>query len=293
MRILVTGAAGGVGRAVIHELREANHHVILTDRQQPTSGRIRGLITADLTDLAEVYDVFGQAKPDGVIHLAANPAPAGHARHRQFMDNLGMVHATMQAAGDMGVRHFVWASSEQASGYTAARVSPQCIPLREGDVIPSINDYAMGKRLGEVMADGMAARYPEMGVVSLRINYVLTDHGRLNRMTHEFYEGHNYQSSNHWAYVDDRDAAVAFRLAVESRKKGHRIFNVAADDTSSVKPTRELFALHFGEGFEFAEEFPEFGSAVDSSAIREDLGWAPKFRIREMVAELERNGSLA
>ncbi len=70
----------------------------------------------DLADAGAVYDAFHQFRPEGVCHLAANPSPSGHARTAVFDNNVRTAYYVMQAAGDLGARRVVYASSEMATG---------------------------------------------------------------------------------------------------------------------------------------------------------------------------------
>ncbi|GGJ66287.1 complex I NDUFA9 subunit family protein [Deinococcus aquiradiocola] len=69
MNILVTGASGFVGRAVVAELLSRGHAVTALSRQGKGVGGARG-VAADVTDLGSVQRAFGQAGTvDAVVHL--------------------------------------------------------------------------------------------------------------------------------------------------------------------------------------------------------------------------------
>lgn len=85
MTILVTGAFGLVGSAVLARLREEGHEVVASDVGSPASRRaaeaLPGLRTAwtDLTDPAAVRGLLEEVSPDVVVHLAAVIPPLCHA----------------------------------------------------------------------------------------------------------------------------------------------------------------------------------------------------------------------
>src|SRR3712207_8795937 len=56
-----------------------------------------------------------QFRPEGVCHLAANPSPEGQARIDVFDNNVRSAYNVMQAAGDLGIRRMIYASSEMRS----------------------------------------------------------------------------------------------------------------------------------------------------------------------------------
>jgi UDP-glucose 4-epimerase len=66
--------------------------------------------------VGKVYMPLFLFRPQGICHLAANPAPSGQAQIDVFDNNVLSAHDLMQAAGDLGVPRVVYASSEMATG---------------------------------------------------------------------------------------------------------------------------------------------------------------------------------
>lgn len=279
MRIVVTGGNGKLGRTTIPILREADHRVHSFDRAPPDHHLKARVHCLDLTDTAQLFDLMADIRPDAVIHYAADPAPYGNPRHAQFMGNVGMTHAMMQISGDLGVKHFVNVSSEMANGWSSRHLCPPKLPFGENDVVDSPNHYALGKRVGEMIADSMAVKYPEMGITSLRINLVIMPEYLVS--LREGPDRFPWGDANFWAYVDARDAGRAALMAIEHNEKGHQIYMVAATDTILRRPTREAIWERFGSEIVFDPELAEFGSPVDCKKIKKNLGWEPHFAWRE------------
>ena len=75
MRVIVTGAGGFVGRAVVTALHAAGHETLAADQALPEGAP--GL-TGDLTTPEMIRSLF--AEPcDAVVHLAAIPGGAAEA----------------------------------------------------------------------------------------------------------------------------------------------------------------------------------------------------------------------
>jgi UDP-glucose 4-epimerase len=279
MRVIVTGGSGRAGTYTVKALSEAGHEVINLDANRPKVDLPGQFIQLDLTHSGEVYDVFGEFRPEGVCHLAANPWPFGFPRNQVFENNVLATNNVMQAAGDLGVRRFVYASSEMATGWLTTEQLPAKFPFDEGDRVDSPNAYALSKYLGEILADSMVLRFPGMSIVSLRINNVIMPDGYdvLQFRRDNFPEG----GWNFWSYIDARDVASAFRLALEGEIVGHEVFLIAAADTCLDIPIQEAVARRYGPNANFTPDHGPFDSVFSCRKIAERLGWRPQYTWRD------------
>ena len=279
MRVIVTGGSGRAGTYTVKALAEAGHEVINLDANRPTVELPGEFIQLDLTDSGEVYDVFAEFRPEGVCHLAANPWPFGFPRTQIFENNVISTNNVMQAAGDVGVRRFVYASSEMATGWLTTDELPAQFPFDERARVDSPNAYALSKYLGEILADSMILRFPTMSIVSLRINNVIMPGSDVLQFRREnFPEG----SWNFWSYIDARDVASAFRASLEGTIAGHEVFLIAAADTCLDIPIQEAVARHYGPGANFAPDHGPFDSVFSCKKIAERLGWKPQYSWRDI-----------
>src|ERR671937_1523013 len=84
MRILVTGASGFVGGVVCGELLARGHEVAALVRRPGSEPPGTNAVPADLTDGASLRAAIEEARPDCVIHLAAEiAAQRNEARIRE------------------------------------------------------------------------------------------------------------------------------------------------------------------------------------------------------------------
>lgn len=280
MRVLVTGGSGRAGVHVVAALAEDGHVVANVDRRPPptTPGSLprstRGaFLRTELTDAGDVYDVVAQFQPDAVCHLAANPAPHGDPRQGVFANNVLSAYHVMQAAGDLGVRRVVYASSEMATGLLTPGVAPAHIPFDESERRPSPNAYALSKYLTEEIAESMSVRYPAMAFVGLRLSNVIPP-DRYDMLEPRRQEP-ELGAVNFWSYVDARDVAGAVVASVNGDTTGHEVCLVAAADTCMEQPLRDLMAEHY-DGYDAVDPgAADHASAFSCARMLHLFGWRP------------------
>jgi nucleoside-diphosphate-sugar epimerase len=279
MNVIVTGGSGRAGRYAVRELAEAGHEVVNVDRTRPAEPLPGQFIQLDLTDAGEVYDAFAQVRPEGVCHIAANPSPSGYPRQQIFGNNVLSTYNVMQAAGDSGARRLIYASSEMATGWLTTDALPPRFPFNEEDRLASPNAYALSKYLGEVIADSMIVRYPQMSICSLRINNIILP----DRYETLAYRRKHFPAGgdNFWSYIDVRDVASAFRAALEGESEGHEVFLIAAADTCLDTPLGEAIERRYGPGAQYEPGFGAYQSAFDCRKIERFFGWKPQYSWRE------------
>ena len=142
MKVLVTGAAGYVGLAVLERVGR-EFEVRATDRD-PVSIDVEQ-VTGDLCS----FDIATQAVAgvDAVVHLAAGAGPAGYGQPDPGMSNavIGTVNL-MEAATRAGVRRFVLMSSGAVmEGYPPTKRLTADLPGKFTGL------YALSKHLQEVI----------------------------------------------------------------------------------------------------------------------------------------------
>ncbi|HWE64329.1 MAG TPA: NAD(P)-dependent oxidoreductase, partial [Chloroflexota bacterium] len=101
MRVVVTGACGRLGRAVVGALQEQQIDVVSVDKDAGRDNQCRCRL-ADLADLGQVYGMLAGA--DAVIHLAAIPSPRVHAPDVVFRNNVLAQFNVFEAAATLGIR---------------------------------------------------------------------------------------------------------------------------------------------------------------------------------------------
>ncbi|MFD8688778.1 NAD-dependent epimerase/dehydratase family protein [Streptomyces sp. NPDC059651] len=239
-RVLVTGAAGRIGRAVLALLAgrsvEANALVL----EDPGDLTARLVVAGDASDAKAVRAALEGV--DGVIHLAAIPTPERTPAPELFAVNTLATFTVLEEAGLAGVRQAAVASSWGITGlpWTAdPSPHPAYVPVDESLPSQVADPYGLSKQVDELTAATMARRHG-MSVVCLRYPFVGGFDERLRahaaRLTAEPALG----ARDLWTYLEVRDAARAALLALGVPGPGAHSVHLCAPETLVPFPTEEL-----------------------------------------------------
>jgi nucleoside-diphosphate-sugar epimerase len=245
MRVVVTGAGGNVGRSVVAELSSRGHEVAAIDKlERPADapGGVTSWIVGDVGDPALMAAVMADARPEALIHLAAIPRPTLGTPLEVFGTNTQATFVALETAGDAGVRRVVIASSTSALGvvFSVRPISPRYVPVDEAHPFLGSDPYALSKQVDEATAATMHRRHGYQ-VVALRISNTSSMAEQVVRAA-DLARDPARLARELWAYLDARDAARAFALAVERDLPGCHVINIMAPDTLSPEPTEDLLA---------------------------------------------------
>lgn len=289
--VLVTGAGGLLGQAIVRELT-GRCHVTGFDLKQgsaPIDWRV-----GNLADPAAVADaVKGQ---DAIIQVAAIPNIWSGTGETTMKVNVVGLYLLLAAAEEAGVKRVVICSSDAVVGFTVregAMRPPEYLPVDLDHPLNATDPYGLSKVLGEDLGRSFALR-GKMEVIVLRPVFVaypeMYGEIRARSMSPETYKGTPAGGPSSagggpcWHHVDPRDAARAFRLALEMKYTGFDRFFVSANVTLSPEPTLERLARVLGRlpevrRPEIYEQNP-FAPLYDLTRSREVLGFDAQYDAR-------------
>jgi nucleoside-diphosphate-sugar epimerase len=273
VRIVVTGASGKAGRAVMRDLAEHDHDVLGIDLVAPSDSPAPSLI-ADLTEFGQVVEFLAGA--EAVVHLAAIPASGIHTEETTFRTNMLSTFNVFEAARVLGVQRVVWASSETILGLPFEQELPAYAPIDEEQPPLPQSSYALSKLLAEEAACQVHRR-SGIPYVALRFSNIMEPHD-YERFP-SFWDDATLRRWNFWGYVDGRDVALSCRLALAA-EVGAEHFIVAAADTVMNRPSAELMAEVY-PSVPYRPTGGEFDTLLSIAKARTLLGYAPQWSWRD------------
>lgn len=282
MRFLVTGASGFLGRVVSSVLVERGHEVAALVRRPGSEPAGTEPVSGDLTDTRRLGEAVAEARPDCVIHLAAEIATQRDAdRVREV--NVEGTRRLLSACGEAGRPRFLFASTVVTGDAHGAL-------LDEDSQLPVETAYGRSKQDGERLV-----RESGLDSVIVRPSHVYGPGGwyaeeivaRLRQPGRFCVVG---RGDNLWDVVRVEDAARAVADAAERAPAGS-LYHVVDDEPIAYYDFIALTASALGVGK--PRRVPAWlarlaggrdpvravtRSARSSNArIKRELGWAPEF----------------
>ena len=279
MKVLVTGADGKVGRALVPALRDAGYDVRASDLtrprwDRPDPGEPEDYWQAELTDAGAAYALVRGCTV--VVHTAAIPQPTHNPPHVVFGNNILSTFNLLEAAIAWGVRRFVNFSSETVPGFIFAHrpFQPDYLPIDEEHPVKPQDAYATSKWFGELLCDRAVER-ADIRCTSIRPSWV-QDEGSYERNLGPIVRDPSVLIENYCSYVDLYDLCDAVLRAIETDLPGHEVFYIASPDTIGGHPLGPTVVDHYdGAGIELRPVDREDASAISTAKARELLGWTP------------------
>lgn len=281
-KVIVTGGSGLLGSSVMKEFLDNGYEVVNADIKHPTDPICKTVII-DLQNLGEVYEVLAGA--DAVVHLAAIPVAYSHPNEVTFKNNVMSTYNVLEAAGTLGIKKAVISSSESSYGlvFPLKELSPQYVPLDEEHPQLPEDSYGLSKIVNEQTAD-VIHRRTGIQVVSMRLGNIIAPHMYDNFPS--FIHDPEQRKVIMWSYIDSRDAAVAYRLAVETDGLGSVALNISADETSMNIESQHLMETIY-PGTEIRKPLEGYETLLSNEKAKKLLNWQPTHRWRDYV-EVER-----
>ena len=270
--IVVTGAAGRLGRRVVQLLADRGREVLATDQVEADDLPVE-FVRCDLGDASTVSDILGGA--EAVVHMGAIPGPTRAEPRFIFENNVAADFNVMMSAAELGLQRVVFSSSAFGMGWAhdGNAFVPRYLPLDEEHPMMPFEPYGLTKQVGEDIGR-MIARSSGTTVVSFRFTNVA-----LPEVQAEFPwpapTPDKPLTLVMWAYADARDVAEAHVLALDADIEEYEAFMLAQPSSRFTEPTIDIIRNNFGDRVEIREGLEGTASVISTAKAQRLLGWKP------------------
>jgi nucleoside-diphosphate-sugar epimerase len=300
MRVLITGATGFVGKALVPSLTERGWTVFRGIRSQALARERADGMTVSLNQATGHFEV--RAPIDAVIHLAAIAHTHGvDPRSYRIVNAIWPQKLAMRAAA-LRIPHFLFISTAKVVGDSLARPADETSTLRPADA------YAASKAEAEALLDDVG-RQTGLRITVIRPPLVYgpgvgANFHQLLRIVDAGWPLPFASVNNRRSLIYVGNLASAIEASLKRSPQVNRTFFVSDDHdlstpelvtavAASLRKQPRLFAfppnlLRFGgrllgKGDRIARLLDSM--QVDISRIRTELGWRPPISMEQGLAE--------
>jgi UDP-glucose 4-epimerase len=300
MHIFVTGGAGYIGSICSEHLINAGHQVTifdnLTEGHRAAVDSRATFIQGDLANRDQILPAVANAKPDAVMHFAAN-ALVGESMtnpSKYFRNNVSAGINLLDALVEAGVKKFVFSSTCATYG------TPDRIPMDERLPQKPINPYGQSK----LMFEQILPWYDKIH----KLVYVNLRYFNAAGASEQFGEDHRIEThlipnilkvalgqkekaeiyGEHYAtpdgtcirdFIHIHDLAAAHLLALGRETSAS--YNLGSGEGFSVRQVIDIARKVTGETIQAVVKDPRPGDpprlVASSHKITTELGWRPKY----------------
>ena len=277
MKILITGAAGLIGKEVTKGLVAAGYDVLATDLVKDDLSPAQNFVVGDLVSADFISQLDFHC--DAIVHLGSIPRPGIASDETVLHNNVMGTYHVFASAVEKKVPLVIYASSLSIYGFawSGPWTSPEYVPVDEKHPLHHFESYALSKEVNERSAD-MWANRSETAFVGLRFPHTHTNlvfAEMAQKMREEDKAILEQGAKIFWAYLDLRDAVQGVLTVIEKGAKGSKTYNFAAPDTYAPRPTRELMA-EFHPTSKIDSSISGYDSIIDCSEWHADFGYEPQ-----------------
>ena len=281
MKVLVTGAAGRLGRYCVADLIASGIEVVATDLRNNDSNNP----PVNIVNLLDTAAVAGLMKGiQAVVHLGNHPGLLPDAKDRIFQENTAMNMNVFQAALNYGAKKIIFASSIQVIASETLEFSPACppphvcyLPLDSDSPAQPANAYALSKWIGETM---LRDYFVPAGMEAVALRFpTLVDATRLERVWR-----HNLdilvqkraapaRISQCFGALMYEDAASLMTRLLSVPTPGYRVY-LPAVTVPPINNMSELIHTYYPR-VPLRRPPAQMNSLIDISRIEKEIGWRP------------------
>jgi UDP-glucose 4-epimerase len=301
MAVMVTGALGALGSAVVRRLVAEGERTVAFDARDETA-LIADLLDdvqveiGDIRDWTRLARIVGSAKVDAIIHMAALLPDEAQRNPRLALEvNVNATGDICELARVLDLRRIVFSSSKGVyKRVTGEHAAPTYEPVDESHPIGPDGVYDVTKYAAEQMGLNYAMTH---GVDFVACRFAATyGPGRMARHGSLAIRSAIVENAFHGVptvvpqggeqqddFVYSKDVAQGLVRAAQAGALEHRIFNIGTGEGSTLARAAEVIArlvpraeIEVGPGLDYGTGAGRY-CIFDISRARAELGYEPEF----------------
>jgi UDP-glucose 4-epimerase len=306
-RVLVTGAAGFIGSALVPELMAANYDVFVIDNLSFGRRELLKLpddrfVLADITERSKIDQVIQTIDPQWIVHLAAihfipycNQNPYESAN----INIQGTINILDAAKKLNSLERLLFAS-------TAAVYPIVDTPIPETHVLNPLDIYGLSKLVGERLTNEF---HLETNIPSIICRF-FNAFGPRETNPHLIPEIHRQVMSGLRTislgnlspkrdFIHTADMSLSLRLLLEKFDRGIDAFNIGSGMEYSVEEVVRAFERAIGEPIDIqvdparVRKTERMHLCADIIKLKEFIGWQPKIDLDHGIQDLVKDPRIA
>jgi GDP-4-dehydro-6-deoxy-D-mannose reductase len=274
--VLVTGASGFIGKALVTRLISNGHEVIEFNHSNG--------------DIADSSIIASLPMASHVVHLAG----------RHFVPDSWTEPAEFLRVNLLGTQNIIDYCLKHGSKlvYSSAYLYgiPKAIPIKEDHILTPNNPYALSKYFGENLIE-FFSNYKDLSAITLRL-FNVYGHGQKNEYLipsildqiakDTDIQVNNLLPSRDYVYIEDVVDAIILAMNCDHK---YEIFNIGSGISYSVKELIEISKTVTGSDAkivsrELYRKNEIMDVVADCESAHEKLNWAPKYTLEQGLHDI-------
>ncbi|WP_296185724.1 NAD-dependent epimerase/dehydratase family protein [Pseudomonas sp. UBA1879] len=287
--VLVTGAAGLVGRQLVHRLKALGRPVLAVDRLACVTQQGVQIQACDLGDIHGLHAIARDGI-DSIVHCGAfsGPMVARDTPYSMVQVNVVGTANVLELARVHAARRFVYCSSTSAYGVVDSGPVPEDVPLKPASL------YGASKVASEYITTAYAQQYG-VSATSIRLSWVYGPGRTTDCVIRTLIEDALAGRATRMAFGADfprqfihvEDAADGLIKALDAPVLPRTTYNVTGDSRVTLEDVahvvRGLFANADIELQPGPDPVDEHQAKFSIEAARRDLNYAPCISLEEGI----------
>ncbi|NQU39933.1 MAG: GDP-mannose 4,6-dehydratase [Lentisphaerae bacterium] len=301
MKVLITGAAGFVGKHLIHELRAHNHNCIASDRVivNPVAGAMSNE-AVDICDGTAVNELIARTQPDACIHMAGITSVNEGAVNPDLM-------LAVNVRGTTNLLDAIRVHAPETRLLTTSTAHvygtpPRDQALTEHSPLAPLSMYAISKAAADLATLAYANHFGLQAMVARPNNH--TGPGQQTRFVVAAFAQQvrdiavgasepvirvgNLESERN--FTDVRDVVRAYRLLIEAGEPG-QAYNVSSQHTERIGDMLKKLCRMGGVSPRFDSDPDlvrptDWSPRLDTTRLEQVTGWKPEISFEETLQDM-------